>query len=238
MNIVQEKDSSQLLTQTTAFLNRTLEQNHNNPVLLMLSGGSALNILSGIHAENLGEHVTITVLDERYTVDPKINNFAQIRTLNFFETAQSQKCNFIDTQVQKTESLLDAAHTFESSLQEWKKKYPLGKVIITQGMGPDGHTAGIFPYPEDRVTFDMLFNKDNWVVGYDAGNKNQYSQRFTTTMTFLQKYVDVSIVYITGQEKKLMLNEVLHGGKALHEVPMKVIHTMKAQINLFTDIVL
>jgi len=49
------------------------------------------------------------------------------------------------------------AHRYESSLFEWAKKHPEGKIIATMGIGFDGHTAGIMPYPENPETFARLF---------------------------------------------------------------------------------
>ena len=142
---------------------------------------------------------------------------------------------FIVTKVKGNESIQDLALRFEKELRLWKKNNPKGLIVITQGMGPDGHTSGIMPYPENKTLFDKQFEDDGkWVIGYDAVNKNQYPLRATITIPFL-KLVDISVVYITGKEKADVLNKIL-SEKIPHNIfPITVIKEMKKAF-LFTDI--
>jgi len=64
-------------------LNQALTEYRTQSVLLMLSGGSALTILEQVNVSLLGPHVTITTLDERFSIDSTVNNFAQIAATNF-----------------------------------------------------------------------------------------------------------------------------------------------------------
>ena len=61
-------------------LGEVLEYHKEQPVLLMLSGGSAFSILDYIEADVLGPNLTISILDERCSSDSKINNFLQLKS--------------------------------------------------------------------------------------------------------------------------------------------------------------
>lgn len=225
------------------FLGKIIITNSNKDILLLLSGGSVLSLYT-TGLLGLSSRVTLGVLDERYSQDPKVNNFQIISHTKLFKKAKKAGCNFIDTSVKKDESIQQLTARFEEELRQWKKNYPDGIVIATQGMGPDGHTAGMMPYPEDRVLFDEQFeNGDQWVVGYDAKNKNPYPMRVTTTIPFLREAVDVSIFYAAPPKKSderkrkiPILKKILSKqNMPLHKYPASIIRHMK-NVHLFTDI--
>ena len=104
-------------------------------------------------------------------------------------------------------------------------------------MGPDGYTAGIMPYPKNEYLFNKQFEDENkWVVSYDAGKKNQYPLRVTTTIPFL-KLIDISVMYVVGKEKADVLKKVLSDDIPHNIFPATVIKEMK-KVFLFTDIVI
>jgi 6-phosphogluconolactonase/glucosamine-6-phosphate isomerase/deaminase len=228
--IIQNSSKEILLTQAGEYINKLLT---GVPVLLMLSGGSASDILDKIDSSRIDSNVTITVLDERYSVDSSINNFSQIVQTLFYKNAVKQNAEFIDTRVIDQETQSQLTERFEHSLRNWKTAHPTGLIIATQGIGPDGHTSGILPFPESESTFNSLFCGENWVVGYDAKEKNQYPLRITTTITFM-KMIDHSVVYATGENKKAVLQKAFSVSSELHEVPSKVIQDMK-DVVIYTD---
>lgn len=215
-------------------LEKIMLENSEKNILLLFSGGSALSILSSVK-NGLGENITISVLDERYSVDPHVNNFMQIFETLFYSIAKENGCKFIDTRIIRDETIGDLSIRFKKEINGWKEKNPDGLIIITQGMGPDGHTSGIMPYPENKDLFEKQFDdKNNWVIGYDAGNKSQYSKRVTTTLPFLRT-VDISIMLVTGKDKAEKLNKVLSETIPAHIFPAVIIKEMK-KVYLFTDI--
>src|SRR3989344_5528375 len=141
-----------------------------SPLLLLFSGGSALELLGGFQEDLLqGYDSTIGVLDERYSKDPGTSNFAQLATSRFYQAAKMQGVHSLDTRAYEGLNFRDIGERFAQALKEWKQKNTSGKVIITQGIGEDGHTAGIMPYPLHKERFAKLFeNADNWVVAYDV----------------------------------------------------------------------
>jgi 6-phosphogluconolactonase/glucosamine-6-phosphate isomerase/deaminase len=235
LKIVTNPQEAELASQAGQKLNELFAQHANTPLLFLTSSGSALPLLDFISPDVLNENITFSVLDERYSTDPTINNFSQVMTTHFYATAMQKKCKYIETTITPEDTLEESADEFESSLKTWREKYPDGIIIATQGMGPDGHTSGIMPFPENEERFNELFlNPNKWVVGYDATGKNQYPLRITTTIPFL-KMVDYSVMYVTGENKKNPLQKVIEKVAALHEIPAAVINYMH-DVYLFTSL--
>ncbi|HEY4479805.1 MAG TPA: 6-phosphogluconolactonase [Candidatus Paceibacterota bacterium] len=208
------------------------------PILLMVSGGSALKILNHTIADTFGSKITVTVLDERFSSDPAVNNFLQIAISEFYEQAKKNNVNFLITVPLPNEHIQDIADRWQFDIRLWLANHPGGKVVALMGMGEDGHTAGIMPYPENEWIFNELFEDENkWVVAYDALSKNQHPQRITTTTHFLKHVIDEAILFVTGEQKKEMLRRALAPDGKVHEYPVRIIHEMK-QVTVFTDIIL
>ena len=206
------------------------------PLLLLLSGGSAFGILDGIGRDVLGEHVTVSVLDERYSEDAKIHNFAQLFYTPFFTEALASGANYIDTRVQRDESLQKLGFRFESALKDWQRDHKKGIVCATMGIGEDGHTAGIMPFPENPDLFGQLFEQElTWVTAYDAGDKTPYPLRITATLPFLRSHVDCVFAYVVGEQKKKALRDVDVAEGSLAKTPARILREMK-NVQIFTDI--
>jgi 6-phosphogluconolactonase/glucosamine-6-phosphate isomerase/deaminase len=190
----------------------------------MLSGGSALTLLDFIPTEVLGANLTITTLDERYSIDPLINNFAQLEATDFYQRAQATGASFISTRIVDGETRDTLRHRFEYALREWRGKHSDGVIIATMGVGPDGHTAGIF-----AGDYGVDMNGESWVVAYEVPSAvNPYSQRITITNTFLRQQVDSAIVYAVGREKYAHLKCVQAGEVTVKEVPAAILGEMKS----------
>jgi 6-phosphogluconolactonase/glucosamine-6-phosphate isomerase/deaminase len=232
MRIVSCSSMDEAKKKASAHLKYLLQENKDTEILLLLSGGSALTILGGIQ-KDLSRKTTISVLDERFAKDPRINNFSQITQTKFYSLAKNKDCGFIDTRVKNGESHSDHAERFERDLREWKSTYPNGIIVATQGIGEDGHTSGIMPFPENPELFDSLFNGKSWVISYDAGEKNPFPFRSTTTLTFL-RIIDHSIVLAVGDSKKAALEKALSSTGSISESPARIIQEMK-NVVLFTD---
>ena len=63
MEYIKTEDAESALRLAAESLNRDIAENSEKGILLMLSGGSSLKILSHINAELLGPSATITLLD-------------------------------------------------------------------------------------------------------------------------------------------------------------------------------
>lgn len=204
-------------------------------VLLCLSGGSALAILDKFPTEVLGPHVTVTVLDERYSTDPKINNMAQIAPTGFLEKATASGCQLIDTRVKVGESIEEVVTGYNMGLLRWIENNPKGKIVATVGMGPDGHTSGIIP---GSAGFDRLFGYDqkNLVVSYEAVNQPPEQKiRITTTFSFLEK-VAFAVMLVLGESKKEALMRLVADDGTLEETPARIWREPNNETHVVTDI--
>lgn len=207
----------------------------NTPTLLCLSGGSALEILKDFDFSVLGPHVTLTVLDERWSTDPSISNMAQIYATGFIESAINEGCEVIDTRVKEDETIEELVAGYNMAIVRWIENHNSGKVVATAGMGPDGHTSGIIP---GSVNFEDLFmnNSQRYVVGYKAANQPEdRSVRATTNFEFL-RMITFAVLLITGIEKQEGLNRVLSEHGSLLETPARIWQEIAGQVFLFSDL--
>lgn len=185
-------------------ISRILKEFHDDgakEVLFLTSGGSAFTVLDRISDEVIGPYLTIGMLDERYDPENKLTNYAQLRKTTFYKKAVQRGCRLIDTSTKKGQTQNELAQSIETELRDWKTTHPRGVVMVTLGIGPDGHTAGIMPFPENVKKFHELFEGDRWVVGYDAAEKNPIRLRVSATCTFLRTMVDFTRVFVVGKEK-------------------------------------
>ncbi len=204
-------------------------------VLLCLSGGSALELIKDFPMDVLGSRVTITVLDERYSTDPKINNMAQIAATGFLEKAKANGCQLIDTRVKEDDSIEEVVAGYNMGLLRWVQNNPKGKIVATVGMGPDGHTSGIIP---GSAGFDRLFGVDqkNFVVGYEAANQpDTQKMRITTTFEFLEK-IAYAVMLVLGEGKRDALIRLMAEEGTLSETPARIWRAPGNKTLLITDI--
>jgi len=214
--------------------NQLLDAHSHVPTLFLSSGGSSLTLLDSI--EIFPPNFTIGMTDERFSEDPKVNNFAKLCGTSFFQKAQERGAFFIDSRPQAGEGLELFARRQEQSLRTWRKEHEGGRIIITQGVGEDGHTLGIMPFPEAPEAFLSLFeNEERWVAGYDAKDKNEFPLRVTCTLPFL-RMADHSVLLIVGENKRDAMTRMLAKEGNLWETPGRIIQEMK-NVKLFTDIV-
>jgi len=232
MEVIRKKSRKEAIEKVSLRLNQILDAHSHVPMLFLSSGGSSLELLERIVI--FPPNFTVGMTDERFSEDPKVNNFARLAETLFFEKAQDRGAYFIDTRVQPGEDLEVFAKRFEAALTNWKEEHPGGRIVITQGVGVNGHTAGIMPYPKEEAVFQELFEGGTWVRGYDADGRNEYSLRATITMPFF-RMVDHSVLYIIGKEKKDALSRMMSVKGMLFETPARIIHEMR-EVHVFTDI--
>lgn len=204
------------------------------PVLLMLSGGSAMSILDYVDESVLEPNMTLSVLDERCSSDPAVNNFLQLKETKFFEKAVAKGVQVISTEVQEEEGCLDVASRWEKNLLDWKIENPDGVIVATMGIGPDGHVAGIMPNINE-----VPFSGENIVVSYSVPPEvNKYTDRITVTYTFLRDYVDEGVAYAVGSEKQDIIKglEENPAEKDTVTIPARVFNQMSA-VKLYSDVV-
>jgi len=209
--------TSDIVTREAAkALNALFAEQKGKTLLFLSSGGSSLKLLDYIDPKNFGPNSTIGALDERYSEDSLLNNCTLIERSSFWAQAKKNGAHLIDTKVSQNESMESLALRYEKELRDWVTtnksntgSTDAGTIIATVGIGPDGHTSGIMPYPENPEFFQKTFcNENRWIASYDAENKNPHRLRITTTVPFFKK-IDAAIIFMTGQDKKPALEKLL-----------------------------
>jgi len=217
------------------FLNENFIERGGKPLLLLLSGGSALGILRHFKVDKWAKYTTLGVCDERFDVREDVNNFSQLKKTEFFNEAVSYGAKYIDTSVKENDNLYDFSERYRISIEKWREENPNGDIVTILGMGADGHTAGIMPFPENPDLFNKLFEDYSFsIVGYDAGEKSEHPLRITVNNTFLRE-VNLSVVYVAGDEKKEAFNKLLDKEEGIPEIPARIFYQMK-NTSIFTNI--
>jgi len=219
-------------------LSQLLSAYADQEVFLLVSGGSALGVLGDINVAQLSSSVHVCVVDERFGVAKDDQNYYQLSQTDFARGFIAQGGMVCDTSLHDLNSLATAEARFGAHLQSIASQSRDGvRVITILGIGPDGHTAGIMPYPDDVETFHSLFyDKKRLAVGYDVGEKSPFSERVTASASFLRQHVSHTIVYATGAEKADVLESVLATGDDPHVYPGRIIHDM-SDVHMYTDCV-
>jgi 6-phosphogluconolactonase/glucosamine-6-phosphate isomerase/deaminase len=179
-------------------------------VLFLSSGGSALGVLDHVDPDMIAPYLTIGIFDERYDPTNKSSNYAQLRKTEFYRKAVERGCRLIDTSTHPKQTQEELASFYEEELRSWRRSHPDGVILATMGVAANGHTAGIMPFPEDPVRFHELFEGERWIVAYDAGDKNEFPLRVTTTFTFL-RMVDTVGIFLVGAAKGETFRAILSG---------------------------
>lgn len=207
-----------------------LELNKYRPTLLLLSGGSALEVPNRLPASVFSSNLTIAMLDERWSTDLTVNNFAQLMATGFYERRKVAGATFFDSRPKTGESASDLAARFDSFLHAWRGENADGVIIATLGMGVDGHTAGIFPGFVERLGVD-----EEWVKAYEVPlTLNPYTDRVTVTPQFLTANVDRAVALVAGAAKKSVLAEVMDEAASPETYPAMLWHRMP-NVTVVTD---
>lgn len=211
-------------------MSKLLAQYQDTPILLLLSGGSAFSLLENISISLLDSRITLGMLDERYDTDPTVNNFARLTQTSFFKQAVASGCFIIDTKVASGETLQNLGVRLNHTLNQWKDNNPNGVVLITLGLGKDGHTAGLMPSYVEEVSWSGVL-----AMGYEVPLAvNPYNKRVTVTSRFLKNEVTAGVAYVVGNEKCSVLAELLRAEGEIETCPALLWHSIP-ELTVVTD---
>ncbi len=230
---IHHETNSEVAFETARYLSEIFRSYASLPFLFLSSGGSSLQLLDLLDTEHFGPHSTVAVLDERFSTDPLKNNFAQMQATEFYQKAKERGAQFIETKIRENETIEEAAAGFEKALRTWVAKNH-GPIIATVGVGPDTHTSGIMPFPEDPTFFETTFNDENhWVAAYDANDKNPERLRITCTIPFF-RMITHPVLFVTGENKRDALDVLAASEGTVHEHPCRIWREISSSV-LFTD---
>lgn len=227
---------------------------HDGDLLCLLSGGSALDVIKYINTEKTecrtprvlptappkgrtegdnnkqkNECRTIFIMgDERVSRETDINNFLQLQSRYAEHPIIDQ---LIETVPNESESPESFAERIEKNILQIITKSKNLKIISLQGLGNDGHTAGIFPM--DQESFYKTYIEDRLYVPVHLQSL-KIDSRASITPTWLLSHVDEIYLYAAGNEKHAILESLINESKELHERPAELIKRHNSA-HLFTD---
>lgn len=214
--------------------------NQDKPLLFLYSGGSCLNCIphfaSQLQNRFYGKDVWFAPVDERF--DVTVSNYRLLKSMECFDVFSRMGFRFVDV-LEHGDSLENAAYWYNGWLRSELHRIKLndGKIVSILGMGEDGHTAGIFPYPENEMFFSGEFvNTNRLVTGYDVGDKNVYRDRITLTYPALNM-IDSVWGYVSGDNKKEALERVISNDVHYALTPAVIWNDLK-DFRLYTDLLL
>jgi 6-phosphogluconolactonase len=189
-----------------------IEANRNR-IAICLTGGSSPKQLyrllaTDTYAKSIPwDRVHWFIGDERFVspVDP-LNNMAMARGIFLDRFAPKDHIHPIPTDVATPDQ---AAQLYQRELQslygteELDPARPLFDLVL-MGVGPDGHTASLFPgYPAMAETV-------RWVVGVPEAHVEPFVPRVTLTLPALGSCREM-LFELAGAEKRAILTRVLAG---------------------------
>jgi 6-phosphogluconolactonase len=145
--------------------------------------------------------------DERFVpADDSRNNMSMARHIFLDRYAPAANIHPIPTDTADPD---EAARRYERELQLFYGAEVLDPVrplfdVVLMGVGPDGHTASLFPdYP-------ALEETRRWVVGVPKANVEPFVPRVTLTLPALNSSREM-LFEVAGPEKRAILTRVLDG---------------------------
>jgi 6-phosphogluconolactonase len=145
--------------------------------------------------------------DERFVAgDDPLNNMAMARQIFLDRCAPDSNIHPIPTD---TGDPARAAIRYENELKSFYGAEVLDPVrplfdLVLMGVGPDGHTASLFPNDP------ALQETDHWVVGVPQAPVAPFVPRVTLTLPALNSCREM-LFEVSGAEKRTILTRVLAG---------------------------
>lgn len=191
---------------------------NNKQVFWFITGGSSIEIISKASVkinENPHSNLTIALTDERYgQINHENSNWNSLLKNNF----NLKEANII--QILKGKNRQETAKDFNEELKKYltTDTYKIGIF----GIGKDGHTAGILP---NSISVDS----SEFACDYDT----EVFERITITPKTIS-LLDEAIVYMQGEEKWPVVEDLLHTDKNIKEQPAQILKKLP-KLTIFTD---
>ncbi len=205
-----------------------------NPIHLALSGGrSPITLFECLtrefHDAIPWDRFHFWQVDERWVpFDHPASNAHLIHRLLLQPLAvKPTNIHFIDTTLASPER---AARTYEQtivqSLQWNPTPAPLFDIVVL-GIGPDGHTASLFPNAPTLAITDRL------VTVAQAPSNMSPTTRITLTLTALN-HARHALFFVIGKEKAAVVQEIWRRLRPSPELPASMVHPLDS-VHWFVD---
>jgi 6-phosphogluconolactonase len=122
----------------------------------------------------------------------------------------------------------EAASRYEQTLRRifpGTTTFP-GFDLVLLGLGPDGHTASLFPHSP------ALAERNAWVVANWV--EKLHTHRITLTYPVFNAAAEV-LFLVSGSDKSWALNQVLHGEAGVEDVPARGIQPVNGRLTFLVD---
>jgi 6-phosphogluconolactonase len=185
----------------------------NDRIAICLTGGSSPKRLYALLATDSWasripwDRVHWFIGDDRFvqSTDP-LNNMTMARGIFLDRLSPASHVHAIPTDASSPE---EAARLYEAELKSFYGSDKLDPArplfdMVLMGMGPDGHTASLFPaYPAVEET-------ERWVIGVPKANVEPFVPRVSLTLPALGSCHEM-LFEISGADKRATLSRVLAG---------------------------
>jgi 6-phosphogluconolactonase len=196
----------------------------NDPFSLILSGGRSpvnlhrLLVEQSISLKTDWDNISFFFSDERCVPpDNELSNYAMARHTLFSPLGLSENKVYRI----KGELLPDeAAEKYHKQADDYLKKNPCFELALL-GMGPDGHTASLFPRSP------ALDVQDRFAAS--AGRGPEGKERVTLTFKALNASRRVWVM-VTGKDKKETLDKAFETVSSFRDFPIKAINPLEELI--------
>lgn len=177
---------------------KDLSAERDGKLIVGVSGGSSSKIFDQLDVGNIDfSEWELYLIDERYVpCDHEHSNYRLI-------------AGKIDDEDQLHD--FDTSVPIEKSLQDYFHRLPYRFDVIIYGMGPDGHTASLFPGDEALDTHHL--------VAHTQTDTFDVPDRLTLTYPTLEKAAH-HLVLATGQSKKPVIEALEKGDADYHQYPI------------------
>ncbi len=182
-------------------------------VAICLTGGSSPKQLYSLLATDTyrdqipWDRVHWFIGDERFVrADDPLNNMSMARQSFLDRNAPGANIHPIPTD---TATPKESARRYESELKSFYGAEVLDPTrplfdLVLMGVGPDGHTASLFPdYP-------AVEEIERWVVGVPQAHVEPFVPRVTLTLPALNSCREM-LFEVAGSEKRVILTRLLDG---------------------------
>ena len=214
------------------YITEKIAEHQKKDILLLLSGGSVLQILEYIDASSFGPHVTLALTDDRFTDNIQENNFLQIQNTEFFSKINERGIEVIATNPQAKEDFDAFFNRIEGEYNSYVNTHTNAYVLGIFGIGDDGHTASIFP--DDTVSFKNKYRNEN-ILTQTFNGPLPYAQRITITPKFIEEHINEVVLYAVGKNKcQTILQDMYNTNFDEHQIPA-LIPASHPQSILITD---
>lgn len=211
-NMIVVADAAALAAQAAERLLGRLANGGQRPAICLAGGSSPMRLYEllasdGYRARIPWDRVHWFIGDDRFVpIEDPLNNMGIARRLFLDACAPAENIHAIPTSSSSPDT---AARLYEDELRKFygddvlHKERPLFDLVL-MGVGPDGHTASIFPKSA------ALDERERWVTGVDRANVAPFVPRVTLTLPTLASCREM-LFLVGGVDKHAILSRIMAG---------------------------